>query len=352
MQGTDSHAVVVRPHRPETGPTGRSVPFGAGVPRATVHKRAAAEVFLTDAVRTADGRFTVAVRWPREHGLYRPGPRGDEDPLLWIETVRQAGIHLSHRFYGVPMHHPFVLAGLTFAVDMPPAPRHAARPVPVTLDVVVRREAQNARRMAASAEAVVLAGGRAMGRVGLRWQAVDPARYAVLRERNSPPKPTGTVPGDTGAVPLTARTVGRARERDVVLAATRDDDTWMLRPDTSHPVLFDHATDHIPGMVLLEALRQAAAVSTARRAGGPAATHGTGRAPHAPLLRSGTVVFEAFGELDAPTTVTARSGPAGADGEPALCVSAVQGGRTLVRADLLCGPAPRRMRDGDAGARR
>ncbi|WP_415944138.1 ScbA/BarX family gamma-butyrolactone biosynthesis protein [Streptomyces sp. 067-1] len=351
MQGTDRHAVVVRPHGPEARPTRRPVPFGAGVPRATVHKRAATEVFLTDAVQTADGRFTVAVRWPREHDLYRPGPRGDEDPLLWIETVRQAGIHLSHRFYGVPMDHPFVLVGLTFAVDPATAPRRHARPVPVALDVVVRREAQNARRMAASAEAVVLAGGRAMGRVGLRWQAVDPARYEVLRARNSPPKPIGTVPGDTDATPLTARTVGRARERDVLLAATRDDDTWMLRLDTGHPVLFDHATDHIPGMVLLEALRQAAVVGAARRTG-PATTHGTDRAPRTPLLRSGTVVFEAFGELDAPATVTARSGPATADGGPALSVSAVQGGRTLARADLLCGPAPRRMRDGAAGARR
>ncbi|MEU0118100.1 ScbA/BarX family gamma-butyrolactone biosynthesis protein [Streptomyces bobili] len=339
----------MRPRTTRTLPTGRDLASDAGALRATVHKRAASEVFLTDAVEVADGRFSVAVRWPREHGLYRPGPDGG-DLLLWIETVRQAGIHLSHRFYGVPMHHPFVLAGLTFAAGLPPAPSRDARPAPVTLDIVVRREAQDARRTAASAEAVLRVGGRDVGRVGLRWQAVDPARYAVLRRRNSPPKPIAAVPGGADAVPLTARAVGRAQERDVMLAATRDDATWMLRLDTSHPVFFDHACDHIPGMALLEALSQAAGVTAARRAGPPTA-HGTDPAPH-PVLRSGTVAFEAFGELDAPVTVTARtgSGQAPAEGGPALCVSAVQGGRTLVRADLLCGPAPRRTGAGDAGA--
>ncbi|MFE9676991.1 ScbA/BarX family gamma-butyrolactone biosynthesis protein [Streptomyces sp. NPDC006259] len=348
MQGTDRHATEVRPHAPRTRPTGRDHWSDAGTLRATVHKRAAAEVFLTNAVQVADDRFSVAVRWPREHGLYQPGPRGDGDPLLWIETVRQAGIHLSHRFYGVPMHHPFVLAEVTLAVG-PSAGSRVAHPAPVTLDVVVRREAQDTRRMAASAEAVVLAGGRAMGRVGLRWQAVDPVRYAVLRRRNSPSQPIGAVPGDADAVPLTAGAVGRARERDVMLAATRDDDTWMLRLDTGHPVFFDHAVDHIPGMALLEALAQAAAVGTARAAG-PAATRTTGCAPRASLLRSGTFVFEAFGELDAPVTVTTRatSGPASADDASALCVSAVQGDRTLVRADLLYGPASCCRPDGDA----
>ncbi|MFJ9544513.1 AfsA-related hotdog domain-containing protein, partial [Streptomyces sp. NPDC101225] len=34
------------------------------------------------------------------------------------------------------------------------------------------------------------------------------------------------------------------------------------RADTRHPVLFDHPVDHVPGMVLLEAARQAAAATT------------------------------------------------------------------------------------------
>lgn len=42
-------------------------------------------------------------------------------------------------------------------------------------------------------------------------------------------------------------------------------DGWPLRVDRTHPILFDHQLDHVPGMLLLEAARQAgfSAISTA-----------------------------------------------------------------------------------------
>ncbi|MDX6330113.1 MAG: 2-oxo-3-(phosphooxy)propyl 3-oxoalkanoate synthase, partial [Streptomycetaceae bacterium] len=58
--------------------------------------------------------------------------------------------------------------------------------------------------------------------------------------------------------PLPPATVGRDRPRDVVLSATGTPDVWQLRVDPTHPVLFDHAVDHVPGMLIVEAIRQAA----------------------------------------------------------------------------------------------
>jgi hypothetical protein len=61
-------------------------------------------------------------------------------------------------------------------------------------------------------------------------------------------------------VPLTPETVGRSNARDVVLAATQTATPrlYQLRADTEHPNFFDHPVDHVPGMVLVEAARQAA----------------------------------------------------------------------------------------------
>lgn len=62
--------------------------------------------------------------------------------------------------------------------------------------------------------------------------------------------------------PVPPAIVGRLDEHDVVLgvpgsAAERRGLNWELRIDPGHPVLFDHPTADVPGMVLLEAARQA-----------------------------------------------------------------------------------------------
>ncbi|WP_405881714.1 AfsA-related hotdog domain-containing protein [Streptomyces sp. NBC_00169] len=60
--------------------------------------------------------------------------------------------------------------------------------------------------------------------------------------------------------------------------------TWQLRTDTRHPVLFDHPVDHIPGMVLLEAARQAT----------------TAHLGHPTLPLTLTTTFTNYAELDTP----------------------------------------------------
>ncbi|MYU48012.1 hypothetical protein GTV15_14040, partial [Streptomyces sp. SID7803] len=46
---------------------------------------------------------------------------------------------------------------------------------------------------------------------------------------------------------------------DVPGAGSGGNPRWLLTPpDLNHPILFDHKGDHVPGMVLLEAARQAA----------------------------------------------------------------------------------------------
>ncbi|MFE0174095.1 ScbA/BarX family gamma-butyrolactone biosynthesis protein [Streptomyces sp. NPDC059002] len=307
------------------------------MPRALVHKAADGEVLLQDAVRTGDDRFTVAARLPRDHFLGHRGTAAAGDPLLLAEAVRQSAIYLSHRFYGVPEGHAFILSSLDFALDapLPPGGPDAA---PLVLEVTCTVAPRGPRRLGARLEAEVHCEGRRLGRVGARWQAVERKQYAVLRLRGG-----GTTQLPDVAPELSDRHAPYSDE--VLEAVTGAEGQWRVRLDLGHPVLFDHLSDHIPGMVLIEGFRQAAltAADADDRSGGPLAA---------------AVTFHAFGELtDPPAFVVRQDGdgteydtecgteygtdpanaagnsPAGEPGSPAgrepQHFTAVQGGRTI-----------------------
>lgn len=107
--------------------------------------------------------------------------------------------------------------------------------------------------------------------------------------------PTASVPG---TAPVPAARAGRTRDEDVVLSASSQQDTWRLRVDTSHPTLFQRPNDHVPGMLLLEAARQAACLVT-------------GPAPFVPSI--GGTRFVRYAEFDSPCWIqaTVRPGPHG-----------------------------------------
>ncbi len=132
-----------------------------------------------------------------------------------------------------------------------------------------------------------------------------------------------TVHGD--AVPLVPSRVGHRLDRDVLLAAApAHPGQWWLRLDPGHPVLFDHPSDHIPGMALVEAFRQ---MSTVLAHGTPAA-HGS--VPRHPSLLS--VAFTSFGELDAPVLLTAQPADGEDDTPGTVLLRALQDGRELAHA--------------------
>lgn len=233
--------------------------YDACVPRRLVHKKAVSEVFLTDARRESDDRFTVAAQWPRDHVFFQPGAEGTSDPLLWIETVRQAGIYLSHRFYEVPLGHLFILSRVDFAIDIPAPARPGPAPLAVTLDVTCTAKLLVPGKAVMSLEAVVFVDGRRSGQVSLDWQAVDADRYQRVRNRHAGQTPYATAPAVHDTVPLPPQAIGRRNEHDVVLAgAIGTLKVWNLNVDRGHPVLFDHGCDHIPGVALIESFRRVA----------------------------------------------------------------------------------------------
>ena len=220
--------------------------------------------------------------------------RSAYDPLLVAETVRQCGALLTHAEYEVPLGQAFVLQELRVTTR----PEHlavGAVPAEPVLDIAVTEvRRRGGRPTAIRYDADVRVGGE---RVGTGHVAVSWTSESVYRRLRG-----GRTPDTVSAVPLPPglppAAVGRALPADVVLAPTDRPDRWQLRVDTAHPVFFDHPLDHVPGMLLLEAARQAAWARTA------------GARPPA----SFRAAFNRYAELDEPLWIEATDG-AGADVE-------------------------------------
>ncbi|MGN5633717.1 AfsA-related hotdog domain-containing protein, partial [Streptomyces sp. AC154] len=111
--------------------------------------------------------------------------------------------------------------------------------------------------------------------------------------------------------PASPQRVGRMSPIDVVLSPVGETNRWQLRADTRHHVLFDHPVDHVPGMVLLEAARQAAAAAL----------------DNSTMLPIGIVSeFHRYAELDSPCMIQAQHLPGTAGVEKSVLVTAHQDG--------------------------
>lgn len=289
--------------------------FMGTVPRGYVHRAAVAEVFLTGWEAAADGpadSFVVRAQWPRAHALFAP-LGGHQDPMLLVESIRQAGSLLAHAEYRVPFGHQFLMWDMSFTAEASAFAIDAA-PTEVELHVVchdiVRRGGAVVRMRYTVA---VRRGGRSVAGGTASFSCVSPSVHRRLRAER--PTSTASVP----PAPVDPATVGRTHREDVLLAVPADarETRWELRVDTGHPVLFDHPVDHVPGMVLIEAARQAARVATGR--------------PEA-LVTGMESEFARYAELDEPCWVEALVEPSDAAGDTRVRVRAEQQGEQVFTA--------------------
>ncbi|MEU4877949.1 ScbA/BarX family gamma-butyrolactone biosynthesis protein [Streptomyces sp. NPDC021608] len=225
------------------------------VPRELVHRAAVAEVMLTGWQRLSDTRFAMTAQWPRGHSFFTTANRTHHDPMMAAETIRQIGALLAHAEFGVPLGHQFLMDELTLTVH-PEEIGVGGAPAALDLDVTCTDVRKRGERLTGMCyETRVLREGRLAASGQISFTVIAPAVYRRLR-------PQRVFDPAHRPLPLTApvapSTVGRLSPTDVVLSPTGEPDRWQLRMDTRHPVLFDHQVDHVPGMVLLEAARQAA----------------------------------------------------------------------------------------------
>lgn len=317
----------VMPQLPET------TAYSSPVPREFVHKAAHAEVLLTGWRRCGERDFEIGAQWPRDHGFWRTGGDGVQDPMLLVETTRQVLPLLSHAAYRVPRDHQLIwdrhrcafAAPLLHVMDRP-------------AEVVLRVSASHApagdgrlRRLTLRMTAG-LPGGRILGTATTVFSAHRPEVYARLRGPGNPAPPEAMAAAVPPPDPVAPSLVGRESEREVVLGPAEEGGRRRLRVLTSSPWLFDHPVDHLPGMLLMEAARQYGRLATSKRR------------PHLVRLEAG---FTRYVDLDAPSFIEVLSGPVvsapsgeegapdgGPDAEERLTVGVTQYGRTAFTAEV------------------
>ncbi|POX45969.1 ScbA/BarX family gamma-butyrolactone biosynthesis protein [Streptomyces sp. Ru72] len=297
------------------------------VPREYVHRAAVSEVLLTgwEADASAgsgeqDG-FAVRAQWPRSHALFAPDG-GYQDPMLLIESVRQVGSLLAHAEFGVPFGHQFLMSDMYFAA----APELFVADTAPT-EIAMRTTCSDIVRRGGSLQGMrydvtVVRDGRALANAGAAYRCTHPGVYRRLRGGRPTTATRDAPPAIDPAL------VGHASPRHVVLARPEPGagNRWELRVDTAHPTYFDHPVDHVPGMVLLEAARQAALAST-----------GLSDA----LLIGLKSDFTRYAEFDSPCWIEAHPQVDGATGHVRVRVCGVQQQEGVFTAALTLRPRPR-----------
>ncbi|MEZ0093263.1 ScbA/BarX family gamma-butyrolactone biosynthesis protein [Streptacidiphilus sp. EB129] len=246
------------------------------VPREFVHRAAVAEVLLTDWEVHGAASFTVRAQWPRGHAFFTPLDGRRQDPLLLAETIRQAGLLVSHAEFGVPLNYQFLMSDLSYDTALA-ALAVSDTPTELELQLNCRDIRRRGTRLTGMRyDVAVLREGAALAHGQAGFTCLAPAAYRRIRGEQA----LGTAAnrlGETGTggtghgfaaghgfgmgvdafLPPAElpRIVGRTSVGDVVISPS-ESGSRLLRVDQSHPTLFDHPVDHVPGMVLLEAARQ------------------------------------------------------------------------------------------------
>ncbi|MFF6875001.1 ScbA/BarX family gamma-butyrolactone biosynthesis protein [Streptomyces sp. NPDC012474] len=243
--------------------TGRPAPHShtTTVTRQLAHRTTETDVFPAWWTRISDTRFRFTAQWPAAHPFFGPVDDRHQDPMIVGETLRQASMVLAHAEFGAPADTHFVMWDLTVRVD-PTALLLAEAAEPVEFDVVcseIRRRGRGLRSMRTTME--FRRAGRFVAHGTGSTGCTSPRAYRRLRAGRLNALDT-PVPVLAGIAPQAA---GRSRAEDVVLAPADRPGVWNLRVDTGHPVLFPRPNDHVPGMVLFEAARQAATAASGLR---------------------------------------------------------------------------------------
>lgn len=260
------------------------------VPRLAVHRAAIAEVFLTSLTPTADpDRYLIGAQWPRAHTFYGPDTEGRHDVMIVPESLRQSGLLIAHSCYGVPLGHSFVMCDMHFRLLDAQLLMIDGTPTNVVLDVTCwQPRTRRGELRSATMRLKVLRGAAPVAVAWAKMLCLSPETAQALRPMLRPHLPPEALPSPGN--PVDPARVGRRDLLDVLLAdppgaPTGGRASWPILVNASHPVLFDHPLDHLPGMAQLEVARQAALALTGSSDG------------HVPLVTAYDGVFSGFIDL-------------------------------------------------------
>jgi hypothetical protein len=261
------------------------VKFDQLVPRALVDRGDTTTVLITD-WHKAGNQLTAGAVWPRLGGFYTLLDHNMHDPLLVLETFRQAALLIAHVVDDVPPATMQIMRAVDFRTSRAGL-KITADPTEVTVVLTTERQERDQQSIMQTSIGCRLYRGGDLIASGSGRAVVPPAdHYLKVRGRDPEEVAPSRDAMPPGVEPVRA---GRGLDRDVVISPGAEAGCYRLRIDPEHPNFFDNPTDHTPGMLLTEAMRQAVVAES-------------GNPHYLPLALS--VQFFRFVELDAPAQVS------------------------------------------------
>ncbi|MCX6469342.1 MAG: ScbA/BarX family gamma-butyrolactone biosynthesis protein [Corynebacteriales bacterium] len=243
--------------------------FDRNIPRGIVHRESIAEVFLTDAHRTVDGA-AFAAQLPRNHSYFSDhrGTAASYDALLLVEVFRQVAIYYAHTFLDVPRTEKFIFGAADFEILNERTLRIGACPGHCIVEAhVVHEKVRDGQVIGLTLEMVASIEGTVAAREAMTYQWMPSPVWKRIRDRGRESlglPAQHVIPEATHVARMRPGSVGRHNPRNAILANPElvgDELSTLTIIDTNHPSLFDHALDHVPGMLVFEAARQIAMAS-------------------------------------------------------------------------------------------
>lgn len=313
--------------------------YRTSIPREDIHRAAICEVFLTDIVCEQYPKFRVGAQLPRVHSYYSDHDcvERNYDPLLLLETFRQASILIAHRHVDAPTDSAFVFNVGDLRIVSLAALAVGSRPADGVLEAeIIDEKTREGQIVGITLRMSLALDGQAAAEMDMVIQWMPREAWARLRTKVRAPLTLDPIRPHDLNTRLDPRDVAR-RSSDNVLVAGFDvrDNTISTRivVDQDHPGLFDHPLDHVPGAVMFEAIRQSALV---------AAHEVFGLSPHRLVMVSCATEFVSIGELELPTDCEVTTATSECGNQLAFAASLHQEGRVIASSTVTLqriGPA-------------
>jgi hypothetical protein len=226
-------------------------------PAALVHLRTVSQVLITGMQRHTTNEYGATLQWPRRHPLNRWDTPAEApfSPLLVAESGRQLGIALTQLHADPPGGAHYLIDTIATRTNTNHLGRRPASAAwDLTAQVSLDLEPTRGPLRGFTLDAALSHDGVEFARCTGHASVVSDAAYRRLRGPRLGARQAAAAP--TAWSRPTADEVGVRDTCDVLLARTPEGRLHLHVEDDGHPVWFDHPSDHVPGMVLLEAARQ------------------------------------------------------------------------------------------------
>jgi len=250
--------------------------FEQTVPRSTVHRASVSEVFLTDAIKCGDSHFQCAAQLPRTHAYYNDHTHQipHYDMSLLLEIFRQVSIYVSHSYLNVDPGDNFIYLDSELCVLQPRQLMigDSSAPTAAIVDVKIADKLfRKGIQVGITLDMTLIMNEEQVAHKRTEFRWIDNLVWLRMRGK-SISLTSKTSSNTTPPAPfLTPSLVGRQNQQNVVITGNFIDSTneicASLNVDMSNPGLFDHPTDHIPGMLIIEGFRQTGLIAANRYLG-------------------------------------------------------------------------------------